>query len=581
MLQFGIIEEGWCQLSPGSDSNYSLPGIYNEHFILQTDRNMYAVGERILFRAFNVSHPEIQKEFWSKVLYIELVKPDGNPVKQAKYPLSPQGAHGYLEIPEDLLTGNYYILSYTKWMRNFSPSDYTCNMVRIINPYKSQLEASCRTSVRISDSVNAKSQLKLYESSRRSSWGNFIICRTGKDIYHPREEVIVKISIPEAPDDLVTGCCLQVVRPGVTDTISYPGLLPEIVSCSDPGHISFVPEKRGMTVSGKVISGTNSEPVSEANVQLSVLGDNPSFFEYITGVDGKFLFVVDDMEGRCDLFISVYHKTEQSLDLVIDNDFSSDRIKFNNKPFILNDLERKVTQEVVFIMQVSKVYNAGIFKSTMQGPSSEENINFYGKPSNVVYLDDYIELPTLEEVFIELVPEVYPVIRKKKTQLIIKNEYYSNEILPFDPLIFVDYLPIKDPDKVLNIAPSRVQRVEVINDLCLQGQFFYGGILSIFTKERDLGGIELPENSSFLNFQNFEEQDSIQFPDYSNNSITEMNLPDFRNCLYWDPDLKIGLSKSTDVHFFTSDSKGEYIIVVTGITRSGEIIKGNCLFRVD
>jgi hypothetical protein len=199
----------------------------------------------------------------------------------------------------------------------------------------------------------------------------------------------------------------------------------------------------------------------------------------------------------------------------------------------------------------------------------------------VIYLDDYIELPTLEEVFMELVPEVYPVILKKKTQLIIKNKYYSNQSLSFDPLILVDHLPITDLDKVLVLPPSRIQRIEVVNELFLYGDFFYGGIISIFTRENDLGGIELPENSFFFNFQNFEDQDIIKFPEYPNDSSMDTNLPDYRNCLYWDPDLEIDPSQPTTAHLFTSDSRGEYIIFMRGVTRKGEIIEGKCGFSVE
>jgi len=492
-----------------------------------------------------------------------------------------QGTHGYLEIPGDLLTGNYYILSYTKWMMNFSSIDYTFNMIRIINPYKSQLEGSLKTAESSVDSTRQKSEIKYSRGISPSAGENALVCKTDKDIYHQHEKVTVKINIPGNLISPLNGCCLAVVRPEVADTTSDSGLLPGMVSSSVSGPINFIPEKRGMTVSGEVISAASREPIGKASVRLIVLTNNPTFSEYVTRENGKFLFVLDDMTGRYDLFITADHQTEQSLDLVLDNEFSPARIKLSNNPFILNDLQRKVAQEIMFNMQVCKIYDAGIFKNFRQASSSSKKISFYGKPSNVVYLDDYIELPTLEEVFIELVPEVYPVIRKKKSQLIIKNEYYGNESLPSAPLILVDYLPVNDLDKVLSIPPSRIQRIEVVNDLFLQGEFFYGGIISIFTRDNDLGGMALPENSTFTSFQTFEEQDKIQFPEYPDNNSKDSNLPDYRNCLYWDPDLKFGQSRSADIQFYASDSRGEYIIYVRGVTQKGELVDGSWKFRVE
>jgi hypothetical protein len=577
----GLFGEVRSQVPPHLDSLPYLADVYNERFILQTDRNIYAVGERILFRVFNTSRPEIQKENWSKVLYIELIKPDGTSVKQAKYPLTQYGVYGYLEIPGELLTGNYYIVLYTKWMRNFSPADYTYNMIRIINPYKSKLEESCNAIETFTDSVKIKNATDSGTGTRQVLKKNIIICKADKKIYQQRDKVIVKIDVPVEIISSLTGCCISVVRPGVTDTMGYPGLLPDFIDFPQTQYLNYVPEKKGMTVSGKIVSKTNQEPITAASVQLSVLSDSPGFSEYNTGGNGEFLFVLDPLAGNHDLFISATHQSAQSIEILIDNDFSADRVKFNNKPFILTEQERERAKEIMFNMQVSKFYNNGIFKNIQPELTDVRPFNFYGKPSNVVYLDDYIELPTLEEVFIELVPEVYPVIRKKKTQLIMKNEYYSNQSLSFDPLILIDHLPINDLDKVLLLPPSRIQRIEVVNELFLQGKFFYGGIISIFTKENDLGGIELPENSFFFNFKNFEDQESIKFPEYHVNDSTDGNLPDYRNCLYWDPDLHINPSPSTQVNFYTSDSRGEYIIYVRGVTKTGDLIEGNCGFRVE
>ena len=45
-------------------------------------------------------------------------------------------------------------------------------------------------------------------------------------------------------------------------------------------------------------------------------------------------------------------------------------------------------------------------------------------------------------------------------------------------------------EKVLLLPPSRIQRIEVVNELYSHGDFFYGGIISIFTKENNLAGID-------------------------------------------------------------------------------------------
>jgi hypothetical protein len=73
-------------------------------------------------------------------------------------------------------------------------------------------------------------------------------------------------------------------------------------------------------------------------VRISVLNDNFGCSEYSTGGDGKFLFVLDPLVGHHDLFITADHQTDQSMGIIIDNVFSSNSVKFNNKPFIMSGI---------------------------------------------------------------------------------------------------------------------------------------------------------------------------------------------------------------------------------------------------
>jgi hypothetical protein len=47
-------------------------------------------------------------------------------------------------------------------------------------------------------------------------------------------------------------------------------------------------------------------------------------------------------------------------------------------------------------------------------------------------------------------------------------------------------------------------------------------------------------------------------------------MADYRNLLYWNPIIKPGNSKSSNLRFYTSDDSGKYLIVIEGITSKGE-----------
>jgi hypothetical protein len=131
--------------------------------------------------------------------------------------------------------------------------------------------------------------------------------------------------------------------------------------------------------------------------RFRVFSDSPGFSEYNTGDNGEFLFVLDPLTGDHDLFITAYYHSEQSIEIHIDNDFSTDRVKFNKRPFILTEQERQRAKEIMLNMQIGKLYHSGIFINNQLQHTVVRPFNFYGISSKVFYLEDYIELPTLED----------------------------------------------------------------------------------------------------------------------------------------------------------------------------------------
>ena len=89
-------------------------------------------------------------------------------------------------------------------------------------------------------------------------------------------------------------------------------------------------------------------------------------------------------------------------------------------------------------------------------------------------IDDYIQLPSLSEVFIELVPGVQPVTRNKKRSLTFNgNVAKQNFIGSFDPLILLDQVPVYDLEKLLALSPQKLYSIEAVNELYYLGDITY------------------------------------------------------------------------------------------------------------
>ena len=110
-----------------------------EQVFLFADRSIYAVDETIYFVADHRVSGPIGELPWSSVLYVELITSNGEALAQGKYGLSGGRAEGSLHIPVGAVTGDYFLKSYTRWMRNQGPGSFSYTPLKIINPYRSEV----------------------------------------------------------------------------------------------------------------------------------------------------------------------------------------------------------------------------------------------------------------------------------------------------------------------------------------------------------------------------------------------------------------------------------------------------------
>jgi hypothetical protein len=553
------------------DKEQDLPEELNESFILLTDRNIYAVNENIYFKAFNYSHPLIIEKKWSKIFYVELVNNSGNAVYKGKFRISESGADGIIKIPENLLTGNYYLVGYTKWLRNFSPLKYAYLKIKVINPYNTALQGKSQN---LSDTNNYDNSYKLNFDN------NKILCKTNESVYGIRKKVNVTLQFPDSRNLKTNNYCLSVIKSNAIDQENF-GIINSGIEYYDyTDNNLFLPELNNISISGTVIYKDNKTPVEYANIQLSVLGDNFNFFNYKTSDDGKFLFSIQPGYIKKEMFIACENNYQRPVEIHIDNDFSAKSVRFNNIPFSLSEEEQTIAEEIMFNMQLNKLYTFIDSNSSDNKQIDTASLNFYGPALSTTYLKKYIELPTLEEVFIELVPDVIVLKRKGESFLQVQGKIkYHPDFSNFKPLILLDQMPVYDVNELLNISPSLIDHIEVVNEVYVKGETKYGGIVSIYSKKGDMAGIKLPENSMFFNFIGPVPKQKYDFPEY-NKPGEKTNIPDFRNCLYWDPDISAAPDSQQNIEFYTSDATGEYLILIRGVNEDGKIITGNTKFVV-
>ena len=91
-----------------------------ERVFLHFDNTAYYLGETIWFKAYTTFGTNDRPSTLSKVLYVELVAPEGYVVETKKYKLDDDGTcHGDFELNPLLLSGYYEVRAYTRYMLNW------------------------------------------------------------------------------------------------------------------------------------------------------------------------------------------------------------------------------------------------------------------------------------------------------------------------------------------------------------------------------------------------------------------------------------------------------------------------------
>ena len=92
-----------------------------EKVFVHTDNQCYFVGDTLWYKAYVVRADNLQPTDMSRILYVELLSPDGLVVERQNIIISPKGyTCGQFTLRDSLYSGYYELRAYTRWMLNFN-----------------------------------------------------------------------------------------------------------------------------------------------------------------------------------------------------------------------------------------------------------------------------------------------------------------------------------------------------------------------------------------------------------------------------------------------------------------------------
>ncbi len=340
-------------------------------------------------------------------------------------------------------------------------------------------------------------------------------------------------------------------------------------------RIEFLPETSGLILSGSVKTKFSNQAANHVNIYLSSINNNKIVQNTLTNSEGKFYFNLDEIHGKSEL---VFQLADQSLfgqQISFENEYSSDFSPIQNTAISNKDYYKEYYQRLSTNYQIQKQF------ATINKQDSVDRIIgnsiFYGESDSTYFLKKYIDLPSLEDFFNEIVENVQVKQKKDNYEIIINS---SNNQLILPPLLLVDGVLVFNNSKFLKIPANEIEKIDIINSTYILGEMKYGGIISLFSKNKNLANISSSSSFTFYQFDGPSISNKFTNIDYSKEEMMESRIPDFRNTLYWNPSIVTNERDKVEISFYTSDELGKYLITVEGFSSNGQAISKQLIIEV-
>jgi len=533
-----------------------------EKVFLRTDRDSYIAGEEILFKIYTMDAASQTPVHYSEIVYLELLDRQHSPLIRKKFALRKGESNGTILLPIEMKSECYYLRAYTSWMKNAGASGYAYQYLTIINPFE-EIRSEW-----ISPEPNEELSEKQKSGFHSSPLSGLPEMKILAGIEHKssmrRQKIMLEISTSDSSGSPVeASLMLTIARKGllsVTDRGSPIHKDPQESTTNNP----YPPEWGGHIIRGKLSQRYGGDLIRVDTLIYSVVGKRALFDYCISDSLGNFSFLANGMEGSHEIVIQNLNPSKTDCQVRLEDPFSSDFPELQLPSFRLDTNHLENINQAVITAQINALY-AEDAKESDPDPVS---LSFYGHPEQELILGDYIKLPEMREVFFELIPNAQIHGNGDQISIRIKNKW-TNLHFVSEPLMLVDGVVTREALQISELDPQKVERIDLVNVGYYMGVLHFPGIVSVFTEE---GRCPLTFPNCFLrqSYDFVSVVEKPEFPVYNKKEIIlDRNRPDFRNTLYWNPDIRTDKNGKSMIEFYTSDDVSDYVLMISGFSGDG------------
>jgi hypothetical protein len=338
------------------------------------------------------------------------------------------------------------------------------------------------------------------------------------------------------------------------------------VLAKQPPALPHLPEMYGPVLQAQLLTAAGAPAPAGIGTYLTMPSRTGRFYYAVTQPGGVVQFEPEPFVGTQKVVLQTDPRRDSTYRLELRSPYSTRYAPGYSVPLVLApSLTASLTERHVQV-QVAQAFADP--RQTIIRAAAQDSASFFGKPDERYLLDAYTRFKVMEEVMREYVPGVRVRKRRDGFHFVVFDRpgqtYFQN-----DPLVLLDGLPLFDTNKIMGFDPLKVKQLDVITGRYFQGPLVYDGVVSYTTYHGDLDGFSINPHALVEEYEGVQAQREFYAPRYD--ASTQSRLPDLRNLLYWNPEIRLRPAQGQTVDFFTSDQAGRYLVVMQGLGNNGQL----------
>lgn len=574
-LLSGIMILGFCfpvmgQWIPQSASTVKiLESTPPEKLYVHINSTLFFPGEYLLYKVYTIDESMGKVNNISQIANVELISETGEQIFLQKVSLENGVGQADFFVPTTVPSGNYKLIAYTNWMRNFGDTFFTQDIV-IINPYQAQQ----KNLLKKRDSFPYFGDSPEFETTRDQR----NLMSLSKDVYGNREKVPVEISTGSG--NRKGNYSLSVRKVNKLPAVERVTAEQWVQLRQEVGVESnkfFLPEVRGQVLKGSIIPLNGDTGASLKDRQISLSLPEEKMFPLIvaTDEDGRFFFNLDEKRIEENIFLEVLGEGKEDFEIQLQK---YEPLNFDPSQFSSYSLLPEMQEEILKRSIFNQIENAYFQVKPDTLVSASRDSGFH-KSIEVRYdLDDYKRFKTVPETFVEIIGSAW-LRRNENGERVFEVRGLGNNInMEQLPMILIDGLLIQDHNDLIELPAQNIKSISIIRNKIFRGPQIFQGAILVQTNEEEFSNFYDKPYINVFHLNRPEIKKKYFHQEYGDTN-SEERIPDYRYQLLWVPDLEINGSGKT-IELYTSDVDGEFEVVLEGFTEDGDPVSIKKTFSV-